>query len=193
MIHRLKSELLLEKCINVEKRDCIVLQFHNWVVSRGIYNGWYSAAILLKLLDLVNNFGKPGQNEFFALLLYVVNDILEHLHNHFVWYYLSSLNYLLKFKANGSLPLILIPYKLFNIKCHKTMFVHQFLSHFFLKFYVVSAWPNVDDQWLNMLVDFLHSLLKVLVCVNHLKIGVLLQNGDNLSGMLMELFHFLCE
>ena len=93
--------------------------------------------------------------------------------------------------ANISIALTLSNYTFLDVKINVSVFLRQVCRDFFTELTSVATRSHMNDCWLNILVNFLHRIVKISIRIYLCKISVLLKERNQLSCILVILFDLL--
>jgi len=95
------------------------------------------------------------------------------------------------FSADSSLSLVLVTDQGVDVEVNVAVLSGELLRDLFPEFVAVGPWSDVDDCWLDMLVDVSHGLFEALVSIYLHAVGVCLKERDECRRLFVVLLDLL--
>ena len=115
---------------------------------------------------MLNDVWERGKDELVDVWLSTVNDLFEHSNDHLSGDDSVALDHLVHFDTNGGFSLVLISDEAVDIEVDEAVLRGELLGDLLSQDVRVGTRSDVDDAWLNVSIDILHSLLETSVSID---------------------------
>jgi len=137
---------------------------------------------------LVDDVWERGEDELVLRWLTTVNDFVQHSHVQISWNNFGSDDEVLELLSDASSSFVFTSLDLVNIEVDESMVGGQVVNDLFSKVKlgaisvldVAASRSDVDHEWLNVSINFLHGFVEGLVSVDLDQVGGILQERNEL-------------